>query len=119
MALARALAIELRVLLLDEPFGALDAKVRKEPRQSLRDIHHTPGLTSIFVTYDQEEAMELADLWPSCRWAGSTYRQTAGHSGPSRQPLRARLQQRLSGNGRFWGSPPVPGGGLAYVKRQR
>ena len=62
MALARALAIELRVLLLDEPFGALDAKVRKEPRQSLRDIHHTPGLTSIFVTYDQEEAMELADL---------------------------------------------------------
>jgi len=62
VALARALAIEPRMLLLDEPFGALDAKVRKELRQGLRDIHDTTGLTSIFVTHDQEEAMELADL---------------------------------------------------------
>ncbi|WP_019955911.1 sulfate/molybdate ABC transporter ATP-binding protein [Yoonia vestfoldensis] len=62
VALARALAIEPRMLLLDEPFGALDAKVRKELRQGLRDIHDTTGLTSVFVTHDQEEAMALADL---------------------------------------------------------
>ncbi|MBE0453197.1 sulfate/molybdate ABC transporter ATP-binding protein [Roseovarius autotrophicus] len=62
VALARALAIEPRMLLLDEPFGALDAKVRKELRGGLRDIHDTTGLTTIFVTHDQEEAMELADL---------------------------------------------------------
>ena len=62
VALARALAIEPRMLLLDEPFGALDAKVRKELRQGLREIHDTTGLTTIFVTHDQEEAMELADL---------------------------------------------------------
>jgi sulfate transport system ATP-binding protein len=62
VALARALAIEPRMLLLDEPFGALDAKVRRELRQGLRDIHDATGLTTIFVTHDQEEAMELADL---------------------------------------------------------
>lgn len=62
VALARALAIEPRMLLLDEPFGALDARVRKELRQGLRDIHDTTGLTTIFVTHDQDEAMELADL---------------------------------------------------------
>jgi len=61
VALARALAIEPKVLLLDEPFGALDAKVRKELRQWLRDIHDRTGLTTIFVTHDQAEAMELAD----------------------------------------------------------
>lgn len=62
VALARALAIEPRMLLLDEPFGALDAQVRKELRQGLREIHDTTGLTSIFVTHDQAEAMELADV---------------------------------------------------------
>ncbi|WP_444464480.1 sulfate/molybdate ABC transporter ATP-binding protein [Rhodobacter capsulatus] len=62
VALARALAIEPRMLLLDEPFGALDAKVRKELRQGLRDIHDATGLTTVFVTHDQEEAMELADM---------------------------------------------------------
>lgn len=62
VALARALAIEPRMLLLDEPFGALDARVRKELRQGLRDIHDATGITSVFVTHDQEEAMELADL---------------------------------------------------------
>jgi len=62
VALARAIAIEPRMLLLDEPFGALDAKVRKELRHGLREIHDTTGLTTIFVTHDQEEAMELADL---------------------------------------------------------
>ena len=61
VALARALAIEPRVLLLDEPFGALDAKVRKDLRRWLREIHDRTGLTTIFVTHDQDEAMELAD----------------------------------------------------------
>ncbi|ODA65947.1 Sulfate/thiosulfate import ATP-binding protein CysA [Methyloligella halotolerans] len=61
VAFARALAIEPRVLLLDEPFGALDAKVRKELRRWLRDIHDETGHTTLFVTHDQEEAMELAD----------------------------------------------------------
>jgi sulfate/thiosulfate transport system ATP-binding protein len=61
VALARALAIEPRVLLLDEPFGALDAKVRKDLRRWLRDLHQRLGLTSVFVTHDQEEALELAD----------------------------------------------------------
>lgn len=62
VALARALAIEPRMLLLDEPFGALDAQVRKELRSGLRDIHDQTGLTTVFVTHDQEEAMELADF---------------------------------------------------------
>ena len=61
MALARALAIEPELLLLDEPFGALDAKVRKSLRIWLRDLHERMGLTSIFVTHDQAEAMEMAD----------------------------------------------------------
>jgi len=61
VALARALAIEPRVLLLDEPFGALDAKVRKELRVWLRQLHDETGYTTIFVTHDQEEALELAD----------------------------------------------------------
>jgi sulfate/thiosulfate transport system ATP-binding protein len=61
VALARALAIEPRLLLLDEPFGALDAKVRKELRHWLRKVHDETGVTTIFVTHDQEEAMDLAD----------------------------------------------------------
>jgi sulfate transport system ATP-binding protein len=61
VALARALAIEPRLLLLDEPFGALDAKVRKELRRWLRRLHDDMGLTSLFVTHDQQEALELAD----------------------------------------------------------
>ena len=61
VALARALAREPRILLLDEPFGALDAKVRRELRVALREIHNELGLTSIFVTHDHEEAFGLAD----------------------------------------------------------
>ncbi|MBV9194324.1 MAG: TOBE-like domain-containing protein [Solirubrobacterales bacterium] len=61
MALARALAVEPRVLLLDEPFGALDATVRAELRQWLRRLHDEQGVTTVLVTHDQEEAMEVAD----------------------------------------------------------
>ena len=62
VALARALAIEPRMLLLDEPFGALDAKVRRELRDWLRALHDRLGITSVFVTHDQDEAFALADL---------------------------------------------------------
>jgi sulfate transport system ATP-binding protein len=61
VALARALAIEPKVLLLDEPFGALDAKVRKELRRWLRLFHEQMGITTVFVTHDQDEALEIAD----------------------------------------------------------
>lgn len=61
VALARALAIEPRVLLLDEPFGALDANVRRDLRRWLRGLHDRLHVTSLFVTHDQEEALELAD----------------------------------------------------------
>ena len=61
MALARALAVEPKVLLLDEPFGALDAKVRKELRDWLRRLHDEVHVTTVFVTHDQEEALEVSD----------------------------------------------------------
>src|SRR5678809_1054545 len=61
IALARALAVEPKMLLLDEPFGALDARVRKELRRWLRRLHDEVHVTSVFVTHDQEEAMEVAD----------------------------------------------------------
>jgi sulfate transport system ATP-binding protein len=61
VALARALAIEPRMLLLDEPFGALDAQVRRELRRWLREVHDRAGVTTVFVTHDQEEALDLAD----------------------------------------------------------
>ncbi|NJO54549.1 MAG: sulfate ABC transporter ATP-binding protein [Bacteroidales bacterium] len=61
VALARALAVDPKVLLLDEPFGALDAQVRRDLRRWLRDIHEKTGHTTLFVTHDQDEALEIAD----------------------------------------------------------
>ncbi len=61
VALARALSVDPKVLLLDEPFGALDANVRRDLRRWLREIHDSLGITTIFVTHDQEEALDLAD----------------------------------------------------------
>ena len=61
MALARALAVEPRILLLDEPFGALDRQVREELRAGLRRLQQELGITTLFVTHDQEEALALAD----------------------------------------------------------
>src|SRR5262249_12393639 len=61
VALARALAVEPRVLLLDEPFGALDTKVRKGLRRWLRTLHDDMGITTLLVTHDQDEALEIAD----------------------------------------------------------
>ena len=61
MALARALAVEPQVLLLDEPFGALDARVREELRAWLRRLHDEVHVTTIFVTHDQEEALEISE----------------------------------------------------------
>ncbi|PAP28164.1 ATP-binding cassette domain-containing protein, partial [Salmonella enterica] len=61
VAIARALAVEPQILLLDEPFGALDAQVRKELRRWLRQLHEELKFTSVFVTHDQEEATEVAD----------------------------------------------------------
>ena len=61
MALARALAVEPKILLHDEPFGALDARVRKDLRRWLRALHERLHVTTLFVTHDQEEALELSD----------------------------------------------------------
>ncbi len=61
VALARALAVEPRILLLDEPFGALDQQVREELRDHLRRLHDALGMTTVFVSHDQEEALALAD----------------------------------------------------------
>ncbi len=74
MALARALAVEPKVLLLDEPFGALDARVRTELRQWLRRLHDEVHVTTIFVTHDQEEAMDVAEQIVVMNEGGSSRR---------------------------------------------
>jgi sulfate transport system ATP-binding protein len=72
ISLARALAVEPKVLLLDEPFGALDAKVRKELRRWLRKLHEEIHITTLFVTHDQEEAWKWPTVWPFCAWVASS-----------------------------------------------
>ena len=95
VALARALAIEPRILLLDEPFGALDAKVRKDLRRWLRDLHRRLGLTSVFVTHDQEEALELADQVVLMReGTDRADRQPAADLRPSGHALRLRVPRQ-------------------------
>ena len=98
VALARALAIEPRMLLLDEPFGALDARVRKELRAGLREIHDQTGLTTVFVTHDQEEAMELADLVVvMSHGPHRADRHPARDPHPPGHPLRRRVRRHGGG----------------------
>jgi sulfate transport system ATP-binding protein len=84
IALARALAVEPKVLLLDEPFGALDAKVRKELRRWLRQLHDELHVTSIFVTHDQEEAWKWRIAWWSSTRARSSRKARPSRSGTTR-----------------------------------
>ena len=98
VALARALAIEPRVLLLDEPFGALDAKVRKELRAWLRRFHDETHITSLFVTHDQEEAFEVADEVVVLH--EGVIQQIGSPEAIRRQPANAFVQD-------FLGMPPL------------
>ena len=94
MALARALAIEPSLLLLDEPFGALDAKVRKNLRVWLRQMHDRMGLTSIFVTHDQDEAMEMADRVAVLHGrTGGADRHAGAAAGRTGHAVRARVSR--------------------------
>ena len=113
VALARALAIEPRVLLLDEPFGALDAKVRKDLRRWLRDLHQRLGLTSIFVTHDQEEALELADQVVVMRAEPDRAdRQPAADLRPPGHAVRLRVPRQRQ-------PPALPRPGRADRRRRR
>ena len=120
VALARALAIEPRVLLLDEPFGALDAKVRKELRRWLRQLHEEMGLTSIFVTHDQEEALELADEVVVMRAGGH---RAGGPPGRDLRPPGDTVRLRVPGRGEppalHRGARPGPAVGPGIPDRPR
>ena len=95
VALARALAVEPKVLLLDEPFGALDAKVRKELRRWLRRLHEEMHVTSVFVTHDQEEALEVSDRVVIMNEGQIEQSRHAGGSlRPPGDPVRLRLPRR-------------------------
>ena len=96
MALARALAVEPKVLLLDEPFGALDAKVRKDLRTWLRRLHEEMHVTTIFVTHDQEEAMDVAGQLVVMN--DGQVEQTGGRRRPLRAP-RQRVRDELRRRG--------------------
>ena len=105
MALARALAIEPTVLLLDEPFGALDAKVRKELRDWLRRLHDEVHVTTVFVTHDQEEALEVADRIVVIN---NGPRRAGGHAGRALRRPRGRVRDELPRPGHDPPGPPGP-----------
>jgi sulfate transport system ATP-binding protein len=118
IALARALAVEPKVLLLDEPFGALDAKVRKELRRWLRRLHDEVHVTSVFVTHDQEEAMEVAD-----RIVVMNEGRIEQEGAPDEvydHPASPFVLQFLGDvnlfHGRFGHAPGSPGGAVTYVR---
>ena len=96
MALARALAVEPTVLLLDEPFGALDAKVRKELREWLRRLHDEVHVTTVFVTHDQEEALEVAD---KIVVINDGPHRADRHPRPALRPARERLRDVVPRSG--------------------
>ena len=115
VALARAMAIEPKVLLLDEPFGALDAQVRRELRSWLREIHNKTGHTTVFVTHDQEEALELADRVVVMNKGRDRAGRHAGRDlRPSRLALRLRLHRRIVEDSRS----PSAAGRCATVERR-
>ncbi|WP_395704128.1 sulfate/molybdate ABC transporter ATP-binding protein [Aquabacterium sp.] len=118
IALARALAVEPKVLLLDEPFGALDAKVRQELRRWLRRLHDEMHVTSVFVTHDQEEAMEVADRIVVMN--EGRIEQVGSPDEVYDQPATPFVLQFLGDvnlfHGRFGGSGPVAGVDVSYVR---
>ena len=118
IALARALAVEPKVLLLDEPFGALDAKVRKELRRWLRRLHDEVHVTSVFVTHDQDEAMEVAD-----RIVVMNEGRIEQEGAPDQvydHPASPFVLQFLGDvnlfHGRFGHAPGAPDGTVSYVR---
>ncbi|WP_182086532.1 sulfate/molybdate ABC transporter ATP-binding protein [Aureimonas sp. ME7] len=110
VALARALAVEPRVLLLDEPFGALDAAVRRDLRRWLREIHDELGITTIFVTHDQEEALDLADEVVILR--DGRIVQAGSPATVTRRPVSPFVLEFLGDANRF--TVPVEGGAVRF-----
>jgi sulfate transport system ATP-binding protein len=106
VALARALAVDPRVLLLDEPFGALDARVRRELRRWLRTLHDALHVTSIFVTHDQDEALEVADRVVVMN-AGRV-EQTGTPAEICRQPATPFVREFVDGTRYAQALPPLP-----------
>ena len=116
MALARALAVEPKVLLLDEPFGALDAKVRKELREWLRRLHDEVHVTTVFVTHDQEEALEVADEIVVIN--EGRVEQIGSPDDALRQPGQ-RLRDGLPGRGHPHQRPPGPAARRRHLRDAR
>jgi sulfate transport system ATP-binding protein len=114
VALARALAVQPKVLLLDEPFGALDAKVRLELRRWLRRLHDEAGITSVFVTHDQEEALEVADRVAVMNHG--VIEQVGTPDEVYRQPATAFVHQFIGQVNVFHGRQVDGGDGVAYVR---
>ncbi len=110
VALARALSVDPKVLLLDEPFGALDANVRRDLRRWLREIHNSLGITTIFVTHDQEEALDLADRVVILNQGGIVQQGTPKEV--CRQPNSSFVMRFLGDANRVSG---VARGGKVYV----